>query len=102
MANKPLTLADIPYDKAHIAQQVAFVRLQLFVIGEVHRLLLDVASASREPLKGLPRGEPISFATATLVLTAAQKAWDRLLLLVQSRSILKLTTDSPFQISCFE
>jgi len=76
MANKPLTLADIPYDKAHIAQQVAFVRLQLFVIGEVHRLLLDVASASREPLKGLPRGEPISFATATLVLTAAQKAWD--------------------------
>lgn len=76
MADKPLTLADIPYDKVHIAQQVAFVRLQMFVIGEVHRLLMDVVNATREPLKGATQGEPIPLATATAVLQASQKAWD--------------------------
>lgn len=68
------TLDDITLKNVHQAQQVAVVRLNLFVMGEVHRLLLDVANAGTAVLR--QGGEKVDSVIGSRALRATLDAWD--------------------------
>lgn len=71
-----VSLADIPFDQVHEAQQAAVMRLHLFVLGEVHEKLGAVLDDGRAILSRAPADEPISNVTATLALQSMLRAWD--------------------------
>lgn len=68
------SLADISLKTVHNAQQVALVRLQMFVLGETHRLLGEVATAGTAVLRR--SGETVDYAIGTEALDATLKAWE--------------------------
>lgn len=69
-------LADVPVDQVDVAQQTAVIRLQLFVLGEVHRLINEVQEAGGSVLRR-QANTAVSGAAATLALQAYLKAWDK-------------------------
>lgn len=71
------TLDDIPAADVHTAQQVALVRLHLFVVGEVHRLLAEVADEGLRPLRNTPAGEPFAGGLALVGRSTLLAAWER-------------------------
>lgn len=68
------SLDGITLKNVHKAQQVALVRLQLYMVGETHRLLQDVAAAGTAVLRR--SGEAVDFAIGTEALAATLAAWD--------------------------
>lgn len=73
MANK--TLNDIPLEQVHLAQQAALVRLQLFITGEVHRLLLKVADTAVDLLHKGSKTDPLSAVIVRQVRQNTLNAW---------------------------
>ena len=70
------SLADISVGQVHEAQQGALMHLQLFVLGEVHRLLGEVNTAVLDALRRFPGDQPLPPAGETIVRQAANNAWD--------------------------
>lgn len=73
MAKK--TLNDIPLEQVHLAQQAALVRLQLFITGEVHRLLLGVMDTSTNLLQKGSQTDPLSPVLVRQVRQNILNAW---------------------------
>lgn len=73
MADK--TLNDIPLEQVHLAQQAALVRLQLFVVGEIHRLVLNVTDVAVEALRKGSQTEPLSPVMVRQVRQNTLNAW---------------------------
>jgi hypothetical protein len=71
------SLDDISAADAHVAQQVALVRLQLFVVGEVHRLLLDVVDDGLRRLRRATADEVFEGGLALNARSDLLTAWDR-------------------------
>lgn len=69
------SLDDITLKNVHKTQQVALVRLQIFVLGETHRLLGKVAEAGTAVLRR--SGEVVDYSIGTEALDATLKAWER-------------------------
>ena len=69
------SLDEITLKNTHKAQQVALVRLQIFVLGETHRLLGKVAEAGTAVLRR--SGEVVDYSIGTEALDATLKAWER-------------------------
>lgn len=76
---KDKSLNEIPLEQVHLAQQAALVRLQLFVVGEIHRLLLEVTEAGAAALRKGSRTEPIDAIVANRARRATLDAWDKFL-----------------------
>lgn len=69
-----VTLKQIPYGRAHIAQQAAAVRLNLYVMGEIHRLINRTAVTIQTAV--MDGGETISQGDVNRLETAALAAWE--------------------------
>lgn len=75
-ALEDLSLADVPVEQVHLAQQGAVVRLHLFVLGEVHRLVAEMMESGVNQLRRLGDG-PISGTAATAVQQTLLDDWEK-------------------------
>jgi hypothetical protein len=73
---KTKTIRDVPVSKAHLAQQGALMRLQLFIIGETHRLLSDFTSTARGILlENAGEDGNLDSAEAFMAQQALEESW---------------------------
>jgi hypothetical protein len=79
MATQYKSLTDIPLSKAHLAQQAALMRLQLFFTGQTHEMILEVARKGSKAIMA-EAGEDGTIDAAGLLRAENKitKAWEQM------------------------
>lgn len=68
-------MADVTPATVHLVQQLAAVRLHLYIVSKVHELLADVAAAGASILRAAGEDDVLDIIRATNANAALQRAW---------------------------